>query len=531
MLSRRSRKTRHVAAAEHLKQTWPGEARDIAEVLATHYLQAIEAEPDADDAGFLRASARETLTEAGRAATSLALGSEADRYFGQAAELSTDDAARAGLLEQAGRALWRSGESEKAEARLREAIELHKQTGTESGGSAAVTLATAIATEGRLDEGMDLVQHFLANEGASGDRILRAQALAALGNWYTQFGKVDEAEPPLSEALAILEHARELPALAEALARRAVHLMILGRYEEALAVARRSRELAEEQDVVAVVLRATFMIAACLIGRDRALEALPDIRRGLEIARERGDRTWERMLMAASVQCETLLGDWGAVTAVVPGLMTNEHDAVTVFVLADAAQVAAARGDEALLERCVELASKNLDRAGLENRASARVALARAALERNDLAEVDELAAPLVTELKLALEVVTSAVVSATEAAMLRDDETAIEKLVAQLDALQPLYLTPVRSAQRARLAAELAHRRGDAAGARGHEAEATRLLREIGAKPLLGAALADQVRRRSDPEALTEARAIFEALGASRWLERLNAELGAVTA
>src|SRR5205085_5818871 len=37
-LSRRARKTSHVAAARHLRETWPGEARDIAEVLASHYL-------------------------------------------------------------------------------------------------------------------------------------------------------------------------------------------------------------------------------------------------------------------------------------------------------------------------------------------------------------------------------------------------------------------------------------------------------------------------------------------------------------
>ncbi|MFL5824197.1 MAG: adenylate/guanylate cyclase domain-containing protein [Solirubrobacteraceae bacterium] len=82
-LSRRARKTKHVAAAQHLEQTWPGELRDIAEVLASHYLEAIRAEPEADDVSALRASARQRLTAAGQAAASLALGPEADRYFEQ----------------------------------------------------------------------------------------------------------------------------------------------------------------------------------------------------------------------------------------------------------------------------------------------------------------------------------------------------------------------------------------------------------------------------------------------------------------
>src|SRR5436309_14881156 len=100
MVSRRTRKDRHVAAARHLEQTWPGELRDIAEVLASHYQEAIAAEPDAEDVAILRAYARERLTAAGQAAASLALGPEAERYFEQAAELAEDDLERADLLER-----------------------------------------------------------------------------------------------------------------------------------------------------------------------------------------------------------------------------------------------------------------------------------------------------------------------------------------------------------------------------------------------------------------------------------------------
>src|SRR3954451_13757941 len=78
-LSKHVRKSRHVAAARHLEQTWPGEAHDIAEVLPSHYLEAIRADPEAGDVGALRAAARERLTDAGRAAASLALGPEAQR--------------------------------------------------------------------------------------------------------------------------------------------------------------------------------------------------------------------------------------------------------------------------------------------------------------------------------------------------------------------------------------------------------------------------------------------------------------------
>ena len=65
-LSGGTRKARHVAAARHLEQTWPADVADIAEVLASHHLEAIAADPEADDVAELRASARQALAAAGR---------------------------------------------------------------------------------------------------------------------------------------------------------------------------------------------------------------------------------------------------------------------------------------------------------------------------------------------------------------------------------------------------------------------------------------------------------------------------------
>ena len=40
MLSRQERKPRHLAAAEHLRSVFPNDGEDVAEVIATHYLDA-----------------------------------------------------------------------------------------------------------------------------------------------------------------------------------------------------------------------------------------------------------------------------------------------------------------------------------------------------------------------------------------------------------------------------------------------------------------------------------------------------------
>src|SRR5439155_4793357 len=160
---------------QHLEQTWPGEAYDIAEVLASHYLEAIRAEPDADDVAELRALARERLTTAGRAAASLALGPEAQRYLEHAAELADDDLERAGLFEQAGRALAQSGDAEAAEQPLRAASALYEKSGITSGGSAAVALANLLRYAGRVGEAIAICEPFRSRELPGVDTVVRAQ--------------------------------------------------------------------------------------------------------------------------------------------------------------------------------------------------------------------------------------------------------------------------------------------------------------------------------------------------------------------
>ena len=522
-LSRRARKTRHVSAARHLEQTWPGEPRDIAEVLASHYLEAIEAEPEAEDADALRALARETLIAAGDAAASLGLGAEADSYLRQATELSDDGLEQAELLEKAGRAFWQSGELDRAEARLRDAVERQQRAGRTSGGSAALALATVIAPSGRLEEAVALIDAFLAADDSQADPILRARAQAAAGNWLVILGRTDEADPLFTEALSTLENADALPALAEALARRAVHLMVIGRYQESAAVARHSRDLAEQLDLTADALRATFTLGAGLIARDRHREALPELSRGVEIARERGDRFFERMVHAGVVQCLVFLGRWQEAIAVLPDLLGGAHDQSAIVTTLDASTVAAARGDDAMRAHCVSVASENRELSDLEYRAVAVIVLAREALESGKPQEALALLDSVLTYAEIAGEIGTAAYVLAVDAAFQASNEAAVDHLLSYLDGLTPVRVGPVRRAQRARLLAEQAHGRGEAAVAQEHEHEALELLESVGARPLVAGALLDSVRRRGDADALAQVREIYTELGATRWLERID--------
>ncbi len=522
MLSRRNRKARHVAAARHLELTWPGELRDIAEVLASHYLEAIRADPDADDVATLRASARERLTAAGQAAATLALGPEAERYFAQAAELADDDLDRAKLFERAGRALWQSGDAETAVEQLRAALELYERGEAASGGAAVVTLSFVLRNLGRMQEARALLERFRTPEGAGTDTVVRAEALAELAATMIFGGGLDEAGPLLEQALTTLELEQAWAALANALVTRAVYLIASHRGEEGAGVLRHALVLAEEYDLPRVVLRGRYNLAAIALERDRFDEALEEVNRGLVVSRERGDRSQERRLLTQMIAPLTVLGRWEEAAPTAAAVLASRVDADAVFAASFLVSVAAARGDDATLARCRALAADRRESTYVDERASAELILARDAIERGSADEALSLARGGIGA-TVAGETVEEAYAMSIEAAIALDDDQPIAELEAFVAALPPARATPLLRAGRARLSAELAQRRGDAQTAVQCEDEAIALLRSIGARPLLARALFERARRREDAEALAEARAIYEQLGASRWLARID--------
>src|SRR5205823_6003824 len=50
-ISKRDRKARHLAVASFLEENWAADDDEIVQVVASHYLDAYEAAPDAEDAG------------------------------------------------------------------------------------------------------------------------------------------------------------------------------------------------------------------------------------------------------------------------------------------------------------------------------------------------------------------------------------------------------------------------------------------------------------------------------------------------
>jgi class 3 adenylate cyclase/tetratricopeptide (TPR) repeat protein len=524
-LARRTLKALHLAAARHMRDSWPGEIGDIAEVLADHYLEAIRTAPDAPDVAELRASARETLRAAGRAAASLTLGPEADRYFEQAAELADDDAERASLYEQAGDALYRSGNPDRALARLRQAVDLIRRDGDTTGGSAAVTLAELLRIAGHARESQELLEPF--SEGpAALEPAVRARALFGLGMNLMFRGDVDEAGVIIERALAVAEDAQQWPELTSGLITRGVYLIQTRRPQEGLGVLRQALRLAEERDLPGLALRAHYNLAGLHLSDHRLMDALAEVTAGLAVAQERGDRSWDLALRSQALTPNTMLGRWDEVMRSGPTLLEG-GDLVDVVVTAIClSTVASAQGDELLLERCARAAQELTDAENVDVRGSAHLALSLQALAAGDVATASELAAQAASY-ALSGEVQADAYRVQVEVALITGDRPSVEALAMWAEELPPARKLPLFRAGRARLRAELAHARGDDEAARELESEAEDIYRRLETRPLLAATLLDRVRRRGDQPALAEARQILEDLQATHWLEQLPSSVG----
>ena len=104
-LSRRDRKARHLTVAAHLRAAFAGDGEEVADVIARHYLDALDAVPGDPDAGQIRGQAIAALTRAAERAGRTGAPARAAASYATAARL-----AQAGIADgqqaSAAAALW-----------------------------------------------------------------------------------------------------------------------------------------------------------------------------------------------------------------------------------------------------------------------------------------------------------------------------------------------------------------------------------------------------------------------------------------
>jgi class 3 adenylate cyclase/tetratricopeptide (TPR) repeat protein len=532
-MSRRERKTRHLAAAAHLASV--GDEDEMAEVIAAHLLDAYQAAPEDPDASEIRARALAASQRAGERASSLGAAAEAQRHFGLAAQLTDDPLQQADLMERAGLAARAGGRAEEATELYERAISLFEDHGaTHPAARVSARLGDVLWDRGRFGDALARMDRsFEVLAGDEPDEDLAALA-AQLGRFLFFRGDVGSAASRIEVALEIAE-AQGLPEiLSQAINTKSMILTARGRRREALALLRYALDVALEHEIPTAALRAHFNLADSAIQRDAYEEAKQHVTAGLAMARRVGHRQWE-LQMLGQLYPMVSLGEWDEVEEIMSAmpqeLMPENRIAFNGF-LASVPAVRVHRGQLAEARAAHEIFSDAGLSDDIQERATwaaGEATIARAEGRLEDALELAEQALATREELGFGHEAMKDAFVEAAEAALALGKLERVEEIVATIEDVPQGAHSPFLDAQALRFRGALARIRG-ADDVESRLKAATGMFREMAApfwmavaEVELGEWLIGQDRSDEATPVLDEARAIFERLGAAPWLERVE--------
>jgi len=313
-LARRERKVRHLAAAAYLESAW-SEEDEVAEVVASHLVEAHAADPDADDAADIRERARVALVRAGEHAASLAAAESAQRYYEQALALA-DDASAGELHSRAGDMAWMQGHVEGARIHFEQAEHLFEAQGNlHAAAEALAKFASTMVGEGRVADAIDALERALGmlsavpidSPGLAGDR---AAALARLGRSLYFHGEFDRGMERTEQALQLAESEGLADVFTMALDTKACILAAHGRLDEAEVLERAALKSALDHNLPLVASATYGNVGATLEEKESIEDALSLYEEGEALARRLGDR--RRVVEVTLIRMPALLelGRW-----------------------------------------------------------------------------------------------------------------------------------------------------------------------------------------------------------------------------
>ncbi len=536
-LSRRDRKTLHLQVAAYLRQAFPGDGEEVADVIARHYLDALHALPGDPDAAQIRAQAIATLIRAAERAERAGAAARAATSFAAAAELIISGSA----AEQDAGALWVSAaDAANAATEYAAAVQyagLARDYYGQRGQTRAVARARAAAGRalqewGRFAEAREQLTAAVEILRADPDQDT-VRALQGLATLEVFAGSAD-ADRLTAEAL-YLGQARGVDTgqLCDLLIARGVYLFFAGCWPEATAYLRETARLAGQVGDNFRLGRALLNLSASLGMTDPAA-AMEAGRTAAGHLRRAGARDYLATAVLNTTDVLILLGDWDIAEAELTQALDHDGLADIEYLVCLHGWLAALRGDAAaadeilagLRELRASEAPQDHTTLGLteaftavaHGRPEEALRCTRAVLTHADALGISH--GELVWAWSLAVR-----------AAHEVSDAAATQELLALLDSYQPGHVVPLLRAERDLARARLTGQDDDQTPAGAAFAAAITGLREYGTPYHLAHGLLDHAQyllRNGDDQAaaqaIDEARAIGARLRCQPLLDRAEA-------
>ncbi len=362
-LSRRDRKTRHLAVAAHLRQAFAGDGEEVADVIARHYLDALEAVPDDSDAPGIRGQAVAVLVRAAERARRTGAPAQAATSYATAAGLAAANPGEAGaadpmpdagtLWESAAKAEFDGGDSVSAMNHAGRARDCYLQRGD----GRAAARARSLVGESLRAAG----RHAEAREELTGAlKVLRTEpdvdtvrALGRLASLETWSGS-PEADRLTAEALILGQALRvETKDLMNLFLHRSICLLTQDRRPEAVAYLRENVRLATQAGEAIDVGRALLNLSDAEADTDLPAAA-EDARTAAGHLRRAGASRYLAVAIANLAQALLMLGDWDAAESELSNAADAGEAAGFGYVAGYRGLLAALRGDVVLARACLD---------------------------------------------------------------------------------------------------------------------------------------------------------------------------------
>ncbi len=539
-LSRRDRKTRHLAVAGYLRAAFAGDGEEVADVIARHYLDALEAVPGDPDVGQIRAQAAGALVRAAERANRTGAPAMAATSYAAAADIaagnlsdagSGDDTLDAGTLwENAAQAAFDGGDTAASVSYAWQARDCYHQRGNARAAARARSLVgESLRVAGRHAEAREELTAALQVLRGEPD-VDTVRALGRLASLETWSGSPD-ADTLTAEALILGQALRvETKELMSLFLSRAICLLTQDRRPEAAAYLRETARLATQAGETLDVGRALLNLSDAEAETDLAAAA-DDARAAAGHLRRAGASRHLAVAIANLAQALLMLGEWDTAEAELANAADADGLAGFDYIVGYRGLVAALRGDAETAQACLAALGDLRGSEDAQDKALVGIVAAFTSVacgQRDAALRLARATLAFADTLGMTADNIRWAWPLAARMAWELGDTAATTELLGMIEGRQPGRLSPLLWAERDLARARLAARNG-AAVSDGF-AVAIRGLREHGTPYHLAHGLLDYasyLARTGDAaaasQATAEARDLAAKLGCRPLLDRAN--------